>query len=41
MKGLVVMKKKDREKLSAAARVGALVLALLILLGFILQAFIL
>lgn len=35
------MKKKDREKLSLAARIGAIVLALLILLGFILQAFVL
>lgn len=35
-----MMKKKDREKLSVAARVGALVLAALILLAFILQAFI-
>lgn len=34
------MKRKDREKLSAAARIGALVLAALILLAFILQAFI-
>lgn len=41
MKGFVVMKKKDREKLSLAARMGAIVLALLILLGFILQAFVL
>lgn len=34
------MKKKDRERLSVAARIGALVLAALILLAFILQAFI-
>lgn len=34
-----MMKKKDRERLSAAARIGALVLAALILLAFILQSF--
>lgn len=34
------MKKKDREKLSLVARIGALVLAALILLAYILQAFI-